>query len=90
MIEAALAGLPIVACDVGGVRDVVENDREALLVSPRNPRDFAKAMQRVLDNPIEARRLGEAARTRAEQSYSIDNTLEKLYGLYDEILSRNC
>jgi len=87
VIEAALAGLPIVGCDVGGVRDVVENGREALLVSPRNPRDFALAMQRMLDNPTEARQFGGAARTRAERSFSIDNTLQELYGLYDTILS---
>ena len=90
VIEAALAGLPIVGCDVGGVRDIVENNREALLVPPRNPRDFAAAMRRLIDNRDEARKFGEAARARAEQSYSIDNTLEKLYELYDESLRGNC
>jgi glycosyltransferase involved in cell wall biosynthesis len=86
VIEAALAGLPIVGCDIGGVHDIVEHNREALLVSPRNPRDFAAAMRRLLDNRDEARKLGAAARARAEQAYSIDNTLNEHYRLYDEIL----
>ncbi len=86
VIEAALAGLPIVGCDVGGVRDIVESGREALLVPPRSPRDFAAAMRRVLDHRDEARQLGDAAKARAVQTYSIETTLEKLYELYDAIL----
>lgn len=86
VIEAALAGVPIVACDIGGVRDIVENGREALLVPPRKPRDFAAAMRRLLDSPNEAQELGKAAQVRAERTYSIENALNEHYRLYDDIL----
>ena len=86
VIEAALAGLPIVGCDIGGVRDVVEDGRQSLLVAPRDVRGFAAAMQRYLDDPGLARCHGEAARRRAEEAYAIENTLERLYSLYEQVL----
>ncbi len=87
VIEAALAGLPIVGCDIGGVRDVVANEREALLVSPRDPAALAHAMSRYLDDEELARRHGKAARQQAADSYAIENTLARLYSLYDQVLS---
>ncbi len=87
VIEAALAGLPIVGCEIGGVRDVVENGRESLLVSTRDPHAFAAAMQTYLEQSELARSHAEAARRRAEEAYAIDGTLNRLYRLYDQVLS---
>jgi glycosyltransferase involved in cell wall biosynthesis len=87
VIEAALCELPIVGCDVGGVRDIVDNEREALLVAPRDPAAFAAAMRRYLQDPLLARRHGAAAGNRAAQAYAVENTLAKLYKLYDQVLS---
>ena len=86
VIEAALAGLPIVGCDIGGVRDVVESGQQCLLVPPRDPQAFATAMRRYLEDNELARQHGAAARRRAEKSYAIENTLERLYSLYDQVL----
>jgi len=88
VIEAALAGLPIVGCDIGGVRDVVANEREALLVAPRNPAALAQAMAQYLNDEELAHRHGSTARQRAEESYAIENTLARLYSLYDQVLSQ--
>jgi glycosyltransferase involved in cell wall biosynthesis len=86
MIEAALAGLPIVGCDIGGVRDVVESGQQCLLVPTRDPQAFAGAMRRYLYDDELALRHGAAARNHAEQAYAIENTLERLYSLYDQVL----
>ncbi len=86
VIESALAGLPIVGCDVGGVRDIVTNEREALLVPPRDPAALAAAMRRYLENPGLARSHAQAAQVQAQNSYSVDTTLQRLYALYDQVL----
>jgi glycosyltransferase involved in cell wall biosynthesis len=86
VIEAALAGLPIVGCHIGGVRDVVESGRESLLVAPRDPAAFAAAMRSYLADDTLACAHGAAARRRAENAYAIENTLERLYKLYDQVL----
>ncbi|MBI2824159.1 MAG: glycosyltransferase [Planctomycetia bacterium] len=87
VIEAALAGLPIVGCDVAGVRDIVDDGREALLVPPRDPAALAAAIRRYLDDPALAARHGAAARERALQAYAIQNTLKRLYCVYDRVLA---
>ncbi len=86
LIEACLAGLPIVACSVRGVTDVVQEGETALLVPPRSPAALAAAMRRLLLDPAEARRLGTEARARAQESYSIERSLSALYDVYDRLL----
>lgn len=86
VIEAALAGLPIVGADIGGVRDVIENEREGLIVPPRDPAAMAAAMQRYLQDPALAGLHGQAAHNRAAQAYAVENTLAKIYELYDQVL----
>jgi len=62
--EALRAGRPVVATDVGGVRDLT-GDHAALLVQPGDPAAFAEAVLRVLDDPVLAARLASAAAARA-------------------------
>jgi phosphatidyl-myo-inositol alpha-mannosyltransferase len=65
LVEAMAAGVPIVATDIAGYREVVRHDVEGLLVPPGDPVAFAAAIRLVLDDPALARRLGEAGRARA-------------------------
>jgi len=88
VIEAALASLPIVGYDIGGVRDVVDSGREALLVAPCDVTALTAAMRRYLQDDDLARQHGAAARNRAEHDYAIQNTLARLYELYDQVLDR--
>jgi phosphatidylinositol alpha-mannosyltransferase len=50
LLEAMAAGVPIVASDIDGYRDVARADREALLVAPDDPVALAQAIERVLDD----------------------------------------
>jgi glycosyltransferase involved in cell wall biosynthesis len=86
LIEACLAGLPVVACSVRGVVDVVRDGETALLVPPHSPRALAAAVRRLLLHPKEADRLAAAAADRAQKDYSIEQTLSALYDVYDRLL----
>ncbi|MEX2140402.1 MAG: glycosyltransferase [Pirellulales bacterium] len=91
LIEACLAGLPIVACQVAGVVDVVSDSETALLVAPRCPAELAAAVRRLLSNPNEADCLAKSAQARASSSYSIEQTLDSLYDVYERLLGlRDC
>ena len=85
-IEAALAGASIVACDIGGVREVVRHGRDALLVAPRQPGELAAAIEQVLADPAAAQLRAESAKKHAEKAYAIESVLANYYGWYDEIL----
>jgi glycosyltransferase involved in cell wall biosynthesis len=66
-LEAAAAGKPIVASDIGGLRDIVVDDETGLLVPPENRPALVAAMRRLLADEDLRRRLGDAARERARQ-----------------------
>lgn len=65
LAEAMAAGLPIVASDIGGYRDVARDGREAILVSPGDAASLAAGVRRVLDDPRLAQSLGAAGPVRA-------------------------
>ncbi|MDX2194295.1 MAG: glycosyltransferase family 4 protein, partial [Gemmatimonadales bacterium] len=64
LLEAGAAGLPVVTTDTGGIRDLLTDEVEALLVPSRAPEAAARAVLRVLGDAGLAARLGAAARER--------------------------
>jgi glycosyltransferase involved in cell wall biosynthesis len=88
VIEAALHECPIIACDVGGVRDVVRDGDEAVLVSPRSPGQLARAILAVRGDRALAGRMAAAAKLRAVANYSIERVATAICDLYDDILDR--
>jgi L-malate glycosyltransferase len=68
VVEAGAFGLPVVSTDVGGMRDLVENERNALLVPDDDDRAMADAVMRLVADPALAERLSIEGRALAEQS----------------------
>jgi phosphatidylinositol alpha-mannosyltransferase len=67
LVEAMAAGVPVVASDIPGYREVVRNGVDGLLVPPGDPGALAAALERVLGDPEEAARLRRAGPARAER-----------------------
>jgi len=67
LLEAMAAGVPIVATDIPGYRDVARHDREALLVPADDAPATAAAIARILGDAPLATRLRAAGRRRAEE-----------------------
>ena len=69
MIEAAAAGVPLMASEVGGMRDLLTDGENAILFSPDDDQECRKAIARFVAMPDEAlKRLGEAARAAVHAS----------------------
>jgi phosphatidylinositol alpha-mannosyltransferase len=81
LVEAMAAGLPIVASDIDGYRDVVRNGREALLVPPGDDAALAEAIERILGDVALARSLGMRGSRRAQDFDwdAIGDRLEEIY-----------
>lgn len=85
VIEAMAAGVPVVATDVGGARELlcVDTERPAgVLVPPRNPEVMALAIQELLEDPGRATFLGENGRHWAETNYTVNRCVEKHVAVY--------
>jgi glycosyltransferase involved in cell wall biosynthesis len=71
-IEAAAAGCPVLALDVGGVREAVRHGETGLLVPPGNPAALARMLQRLHDDRSERERLGANGVLHARSRYSLE------------------
>jgi len=85
LIEAAAAGLPAVATDVGGVREVV-SEATGILTPPNDATALAKAIAEMSLDPERRERSGSAARRHAIQSYGAKRLLTDVDTLYRELL----
>jgi glycosyltransferase involved in cell wall biosynthesis len=86
LIEAAAAGTPSVATDVGGVGEVVTGET-GILVPPADEQAFARALTRIAGEPQLRQAMGERARERSLDRYSIERLLRDIGDLYEELLS---
>jgi len=85
LIEAMALGRAVVATDVGGIPEVVEDGVTARIVPPRNPAALAGAMLELLKAPQRSRRLGEAGQAVARQRFSANRMVGMTEELYLEL-----
>lgn len=89
LLEAAAAGLPIVATHVGGNREVVCNEESGFLVPPRAPDQLGLAMLRLMETSEAHRRsMGDRGRQHVRANYSLGRLVERWEDLYGEVLAR--
>lgn len=82
LLEAGRMGRPVVTTDVGGISEAILHDETGLLVKPGNSMALAKALIDLLSNPEKCWEMGDAARTRIAEKFSLNacvNSYEQLY-----------
>lgn len=77
-LQAMLAGRPVVAFDVGGISDWLDHGETGLLVAEQDVAAFSTAVTRLLEDTVEASRMGRLARVRARERFSFPEYLRKL------------
>jgi hypothetical protein len=87
VVEAMLAGRPVVATGAGGVLDIIEDQVTGLLVPPKDTGAMAEALQQLLHDPEGARRMGERAQQAARERFSTGRHAAQVQRIYEEILT---
>jgi glycosyltransferase involved in cell wall biosynthesis len=72
-MEAMACGVPVIATDVGAIREVIEDRVTGILVPPLDPEAMARATVTVLASPEVRTRMGVAARKRAAEMFNVDS-----------------
>ncbi|MGW7426772.1 GT4 family glycosyltransferase PelF [Streptomyces sp. NPDC054813] len=86
LIEAMSCGRATVSTDVGGVREAVGDT--GLVVAPRDPAAMASAALELLGDPARRRALGEAARLRVIEQFTLRQTIDTFRAIYLELPDR--
>jgi len=81
-LEAMASAIPVVASDVGGLREVVEDGRSGMVVPPANAGAIASAIGRLADSAELRSRMSVAARARALGNYSMETMAARTLALY--------
>ena len=81
ILETMRAGLPIVSTNVGAIPEVINNNKNGLLVEPKNPEALAEKIKYLIDNPGIAKQLGENAKEKAKE-FSLKQMIKKTEEIY--------
>jgi glycosyltransferase involved in cell wall biosynthesis len=85
--EAMLAGLPVVATDVGSVREIVEDGVTGLLVPADDAAALTAAIRSLLDDPARRAAMGAAGRARAAAEFTVDAMAQRYEAIYVDVLA---
>lgn len=93
VVEAMLAGLPVVIADAGSHPELIVDGECGFLYEPGNSEDLAARLQWLIDHPVDARGMGARARLHAQQQFSPGrfitgylNAMQPVAGCLDPIL----
>ena len=86
--EGMAAGKPVVATNGGGAREIVADGETGLLVPMGDAEAMGAALLQLLEDPEEARRMGQCGQQRVAAQFSIERTARGMEAVYTEMLSR--
>jgi len=86
-LEAMGSGSPLVACAVGGLKEIVDPEVDGLLVEEQNVEELSDAIIYFLDHPEEGQRMAAKARTKIEEHYSHIAAAKKYEAIYKSALT---
>ena len=84
--EAMASGIPVIASDIGGIPELVEDGVTGFLVPVRDSHAMAERIARLLERPQLKQDMGQAALARI-QPYRLQNQVEQIVGIYQEVVA---
>ena len=82
ILEAMMAGKPVIATRVGGNPELIEEGRTGLLVESESSQALVKALEILLGNRDVARQMGIAGREKAQSEFGVDGMVRQYAALY--------
>lgn len=87
IIEAMRAGMPIIASDVGGVNELVQDEVNGVLISRGNISELVDKLKYILERKELIKSMGEASRKIYEEEYTADRMNQKILSVYNEVIA---
>jgi len=87
VLEAQAAGIPVIASNVGGVPDLIEDGFTGILTDPTRPETMPQALKTLLDQPDYAKRLAEQGQKQAAARFHPRVIAEQHLRIYREVIA---
>ena len=87
MLEAMACGCPVIAPNIGGIPEILDEGLEGYLVSDRKPSNFAEKCEKLWENTQLIHRMSEAAWIKVNRSFSIESMVQGYLNLYRRLLN---
>jgi glycosyltransferase involved in cell wall biosynthesis len=88
LLDALAFGLPCVATEAGGIPDVIEHEKNGLLVPPQNPEALAKGVQRLVEDNLLREKFRSAGFRHVAEHFTIEAMVNQYYELYESLYKR--
>jgi glycosyltransferase involved in cell wall biosynthesis len=88
VLEAMAAGKAVIATDVGGISEVVQNERTGFVVPPKDPEALASRILQLMADQAVAKRLGRAGREQVKRDFSLSTMTKQYETLYEGSLMK--
>jgi glycosyltransferase involved in cell wall biosynthesis len=86
-LEASAVSRPVVATNVGGVPEVVIDNKTGILVKPNDSKDLAEAIIKLCSEPSLMIKMGQEGHEFVKNNYAWDDSLDKMISLYQKIIN---
>jgi len=87
VVEPLLSGVPVVATNVGGLPDLIQENKTGWLVPSRQPEALARAILEALGNRAEAKRRTDVGQTLARNLVDVETTGREVAAIYEKVLA---
>jgi glycosyltransferase involved in cell wall biosynthesis len=84
--EAMSSGKPVIVSDIPGVREVITDNVEGVLVPPMDEKTLSEKISILLSNPEMRKSMGEKGRKKAEEKFSWDKVIVEIEKVYEEVI----
>ncbi|HEX2952202.1 MAG TPA: glycosyltransferase family 4 protein [Armatimonadota bacterium] len=88
VVEAMSQAVPVVATRVGGVPEIIDDEKNGLLAEPGNPQDIADKVIRLLKDPEFAKQMAEAGNTSVRSRFTAERMVGETVALYTSLMNQ--
>ena len=88
IVEAMASEKPVIASNVGGIPDVVDDKATGILVPSKSPEALSNAITYLMKNPEIASKMGQEGKKKAVKNLGINSMIEQIENLYEELANK--
>ena len=87
-LEFMASGKPVVGTSVGVIPELISDDENGFIVPPQNPKLTAQALRKVIENPVLRKKLGDQAKLRVDQNFSLEKFGRVMENVYLKLIDK--